>query len=343
LPGQSSQEQKDYQRLQNVEKEFQGHQDALFEYNEMEKGLDYSGMSKSQIYQSRLELLRGIADRQGLSSVYEQAVSQNLDAIDQNDDTVVNLPDDPEATKDQGFGAERANFVDPDEQALFLRSKQQEAQEFKNWEHFSYVAPGFGLGGPQRNSLQRANMEAERRRFATVKMAPARKQMKNRPLPVEMPGREDRRPVMIPIYENDYGDIHYEDAYHNDYQDGRRIVWTDPYVDSGSRQQYHTGRSIYQPDLSGYDYAMEVNGPFGRRAVDIGEVAKPAEYRYTDKRFYQTNGPSAQLQNRANNFPDYGEGTMITKGMAGRADERVPVGIRDIGSALKAGIYSSRM
>jgi hypothetical protein len=81
----------------------------------------------------------------------------------------------------------------------------------------------------------------------------------------------------------------------------------------------------------------------GRHPVMIGEVAKPREYYGTNRRFYQTNGPNAQLQNIANGFAPNGEMTMITKGRAGREDERVPLGMRDRASAMRAGIYSSRI
>jgi hypothetical protein len=336
-------ERRAFLQLQNVEREFQGHQDALFEYNEMERGLNYSGLTKTQIYKQRLDLLRGIAARQDLTDVYSSALAKSVDSIDEDADSVVNLPDDPEAAKDQGEGMERANIVDPNEQQLFLQTRAQAKSAFKRWEDFSYVAPGFGLGGPQRNTLQRANADTDRRRFASVTMQPARQQMKNPSRPIEMAGPDYRQPLMINPNESDFGEVHYEDAYHNDYQSGRRIIWTDPYLDSGDRPAWNSARSVYQPDNSGYAYAQRAGMIDGRHPVMIGEVAKPREYYGTNRRFYQTNGPNAQLQNIANGFAPNGEMTMITKGRAGREDERVPLGMRDRASAMRAGIYSSRI
>jgi hypothetical protein len=317
----------------------QGHQDALFEYNEEERGLVYSGLTKQQQYEARLELLKNIASRTGLSEKYDAALAKDVDAMDEDADTVVSLPDDPEATKEQGEGSERAEVIDPDERALFMRSRQEEAQEFKNWENFSHVAPGFGLGGPKYNTLQRANVLTERRRFATVTMPPASRQVRNPPRPIEMRGPEEKQPFMIPIYESDFGEVHYEDAHQNNYQRGRRILWTNPYQDTTNRYAYLSPENVYQPDYAGYEFAQHTNTPQGRHMVAIGEVSKPAEYYGTNLRFHETNGPDPRLQNRANNFPANGEPTMITTERSGRRDLARP---RDIASGLRAGIYSSR-
>jgi hypothetical protein len=334
-------ERKAFQRLQNVEREFQGHQDALFEYNDQERGLDYTGMTRAQAYQARLALLEGIAVRQGLSDVYDKAAAKDVDVMEEDADTVVNLPDNPDAAANQGEGSERAEIIDPDERALFLRSRAEEKQEFKNWEAFSYVAPGFGLGGPKYNTIQRANALTERRRFASVTMPPARQQIMNPPRPIEMRGPVNRQPAMIPIYESDFGPVHYEDAYHNDYQRGRRIIFTDPYQDDADRRGWTSPQNIYQPDNAGYAFAQRVNTSQGRHMVPIGEVSKPREYYGTNLRFHETNGPNPRLQNRANGLPLNGEATMITTERSGRRD-LAPRPVYDAASAMRAGIYSTR-
>ena len=271
-------------------------------------------MTKQQLYESRLRLLESIAGRQGLTEVYQGAMGVDVDAIEEDADTVVNLPDDPEAAQGAtpSEGSERAEMIDPDERALFLRSQKEEDRAFKMWEQFSYVAPGFGLGGPKYNTVQRANESMERRRFACVTMPPAERQMMNPPRPIEHRGREGRQPAMIPIYESDFGPVHYEDAHHNDYQQGRHIIFSDPYQDDGDRRGWTSERNIYQPDNAGYAYAQRVNTAHGRHMVPIGEVSKPREYYGTNLRFCDTNGPSSRLQNRANKLPDLGEPTMIT-------------------------------
>jgi len=233
-------------------------------------------------------------------------------------------------------------MIDPDERALFMRSPREEAREFKNWEDFSYVAPGFGLGGPKYNTLQRVNASAERRRFKTVTMPPARQQVKYPPRPVESRGLVERQPIMNSIYESDYGLVHYEDAYHNDYQRGSRILFTNPYQDDGDRLRWNSPQNIYQPDNAGYVYAQQVNTPQGRHMVPIGEVSRPREYYGTNLRFSDTNGPNHRLQNRANNFPDEGEATMITTEKSGRDDFKSRRRIVDIASAVKTGVYSTR-
>jgi hypothetical protein len=74
----------------------------------------------------------------------------------------------------------------------------------------------------------------------------------------------------------------------------------------------------------------------------IGEVAKPAEYYGTNKRFYQTNGFNPALQNMANNFPALGERTMITTARSGQEDLRRGSGMLDKEASIRGGIYSSR-
>lgn len=333
-------ERKAFLRLQNVEREFQGRQDALFEYNEQERGIDYTGMTKAQAYDARLRLLESIASKQGLDDVYQTAFAKDTSVMDEDADTVVNLPDDPEAAARDQEGSERADMIDPDERSLFLRSHREEAREFKNWEDFSHVAPGFGLGGPKYNTLQRVNAQAERRRFSTVTMPPTRQQTKYPPRPVELRGYEGRQPSMIPIYESDFGLVHYEDAYHNDYQQGRRIVFTDPYQDDADRRSWLSPQNVYQPDNAGYAYAQYTNTSHGRHMVPIGEVSKPREYYGTNRRFCDTNGPNHRLQNRANSLPDEGESTMITTERSGHSDLRPR--IIDVSSAVRAGVYSTR-
>ena len=50
---------------------------------------------------------------------------------------------------------------------------------------------------------------------------------------------------MMSIYESDYGLVHYEDAYHNDYQQGRRIIFTNPYQDDGDRRSWNSSRNLW--------------------------------------------------------------------------------------------------
>lgn len=333
----NEEERKMLRRLQNVEGEFQGNQDALFEYNDAESRIVYGGMSNAQRYQARLDLLKAIATKYGMAGVYEAALAKDVERIDE-DDTIVTLPDNPEAIKDQGEGTERADFIDPDEQLLFLSTRAEEAAERRRWDEYSYVAPGFGLGGPRRNTLQRANLEMERKRYSH-KLPPQKKVM---PRPIELRGSVSRQMPMIPIHENDYELVNFEDAYHNDYQEGRRIIWTDPFLDSGSRKTWESARSIYQPERAAFSYSWDVNTPAGRHMVPIGEVSKPHEYYGTNKRFYQTNGPSPGYQNEANRFPRGGEMTMITTARSGAEDLQVPRGIRDPLGALRVGAFSTR-
>jgi hypothetical protein len=304
-----------FRRLQNAEAELQGRQDLLEQYNAAVATMNPEGLSPEYFYNRRLELIKRIMAENGLSSAYAAAIDKPADYIPE-DDTIVRLPDDVNATVDQGEGTARAEMVDPAEQKLFLRSPAEEARERRMWEEYSYVPPGFGLGGADINPLQRANMQFDRRRFSTAHLVPDPKP----PKPVPIKGRPSRQVRMTPIYQSAFGEDVFEDAYHNDYQQGKHIIWTPTNIDSGDMRTWYNPRNIYEPDFAGHAFAMKVNTPAGRHAVPIGEVSKPPEYYGTNKRFYRTNGPSVPLQNIANRQPPYGEQTMITTERSGYED-----------------------
>ena len=147
---------------------------------------------------------------------------------------------------------------------------------------------------------------------------------------------------MIPVHENDYGEVHFEDAYNNDYQQGRQVLFTNAFPDDGDRRAWRSARNIYQPDIAGYTYAQKTGTAQGRHMVPIGEVSKPHEYYGTNKRFYETNGPNPMLQNIANGLPRYGEQTMITSEKTAMADMGKSRAAADMLSSMRVGMYSSR-
>jgi hypothetical protein len=307
-------------RLQDVERIFQDRPDQLFEYNNAIDTLDVASMTSDQYYQKRLQILQQIAEHAGMSDAYNVALGADPNRIPE-DDTVANIPDDSRLGANTGEGAERATTIDPDEQRLLMTTEAQNKKEFYEWSTFSYVPPGHGLGGPARNPLERDNMIIEGRKLANAQKVPLRS---GRMIP-RARADPDRRQLSIPIYESDYGAVHFQDAFHNDYVDpfSKQVIWSDPYADLVSTRTVRAKQPIYDPDHSAYVYDQDTNTRYGRHATAIGEVSKPREYRFTDERYYKTNGYNDKYQNRLNQFAPEGDRTMISKDRAGLADRGI--------------------
>lgn len=315
---QNERELEEFRKLQSVEAALQGHPDVLEAYNKA-VGEDPMGqMSPSQYYIHRMKLLRDAAAAAGVSDVYETAIAQGPSDLDE---TIVRLPDDAAATEQQGEGTERANTVDPDEAKLFMMSGAQNQKQFRNWLKFSYVAPGFGLGGPAQNILQKQNVLSEGRRFAHAKQVKTRSRTHS-PIPVEDPRRYQQ---WINPSVSSFGRVHMKDAFHDNYLDplSKKVIWSNPFGDINSTRSVRDRESIYDPDYTDFRYDELTGTRYGSHACPIGEVSRPAEYRFTNERYYQTNGYNNRQQNMLNLFPPDGERTMITKDRAGLKDRGI--------------------
>lgn len=275
-------------------------------------------LEPAQYYEKRLELLKEAAAETGDLAVYDEALAR---ASQPMDDTIVNLPDDAKATERQGEGTERANVVDPDEAKLFLMSGAQNRKQFQNWLKFSYVAPGFGLGGPAQNVLQKQNALSDARRFAHAQNIPSRIR-KPMPRPHENPMRHQQ---MINPTVSSFGRVHMKDPFHDNYVDpmSKRVIWSNPFGDINSTRDVRRSESIYDPDYTDFRYDELTGTRYGSHPVRIGEISKPAEYRFTNERYYDTNGFNYKQQNELNLFAPEGDRTMITKDRAGLDDRGI--------------------
>jgi hypothetical protein len=149
-------EMADFDRLQQVEKILQHNADALSMYNTEVKSMKRgrSGMDTGQVYQNRMTLLKSISGKYNLQNEYEDAVRSNIHVQVQDDSedpsTIVDfIP----GMDDVGRSTERANFIDPAEQKLFMMDSRDRAEEQRRWEGFSLVQPWNGLGDPRTNPL----------------------------------------------------------------------------------------------------------------------------------------------------------------------------------------------
>ena len=91
------------------------------------------------MYEARLRLLKTIAARQGLAEVYDQAMNLDTEVIEEDADTIVRLPDDPDAGAEQGEGEARADMIDPNEREMFLQTAAEGRRDLDMFLKFAYV------------------------------------------------------------------------------------------------------------------------------------------------------------------------------------------------------------
>jgi len=142
------------------------------------------------------------------------------------------------------------------------------------------------------------------------------------PRPVEDPRRFQQ---WITPTVSSFGKVHMKDPFHDNYVDtiSKRVIWSNPYGDINSTRTVRERDPIYDPDYTDFRYDEMTGTRYGSHACPIGEVSKPGEYRFTDKRFYQTNGYNNRQQNELNLFAPDGDLTMITKDRAGLDDRGI--------------------
>lgn len=147
------------------------------------------------------------------------------------------------------------NLIDPSEEDIFLSGNRNE--ELQDWNQFSYVEPGFGLG--ENNPLYLQNVKEESKLMSHAfkqeehPSKPAiKKLIRNYP--------EEYQPFWIPAIQAEYNDVKFEDAFAN----GRmQQQFTNPYgpVDN-RRYTFENSQSIYFPENALHRYESQpVNIP----------------------------------------------------------------------------------
>jgi hypothetical protein len=317
----NEEERKQLLRLQNVEAAYQASPDELFEYNEEVKARSQMGKTKSEIYDERLQLLQQIAEKYGTRDIYDQAVAQSIED-ESVAGAVANLPDDPNIQRDGASGMERATFIDPDEEKLFMGTPEENMAWSKRFDAFSYVPPGFGLGGPSRNPIQRMNQRQEYEQFKIAKELPIPARGPRVMIPAR--GPSEYQHWSNPEVFSDFGEAGWDDNFHNHYLDGKNVIWTDNRINSANAAVWKNPRNIYQPDLAGNAYMRKLNQPGGPGGVAIGECSKPGIYFGTNARAADAGGNNAWIANEL----DYGcmeaPKTMFTAGRAAYSASHPP-------------------
>ena len=249
--------------------------------------------TEEEYYDNRIALLEDIHNK------FKQAVPappaiEGLSTSEtaEDPDTLVSL--DYDQTKEQGEGLARADMIDPAEAELFLSTKKEADAEQRRWEEYSIVQPGFGLGGPMVNGLQRHNLRQERKRFTNNFKTPKPYYVPSIKTIEERADPRDQ-PIFTPIYQNAFGAEKFDDSFKNTYQKGDRILFTNPYLTSNNQREWENPSSIYHPEYSLYYY--------NSKPTLIGETSKPAEYRFTNERKNYNNGTHPQTANDVYGFP----------------------------------------
>ena len=191
-------------------------------------------------------------------------------------------PEDPDHTTfvdyeavrgtDESEGLLRAEGIDPAEANLFLNTGKQARAQQRMWDNFSMVEPGHGLGSIGFNTIAQHNKREYDKRFS--------KNFKIEQKPtIVRPYKADPKmqPRMIPIYQNDYGEVQFEDSGPvSDYQ--RRNQLTNERLHTDRWREYENRNNIYQPEgrlmnyerkpvtipeirTHGYDYALPKERP----------------------------------------------------------------------------------
>jgi hypothetical protein len=210
---------------------------------------------------------------------FDDTEEDDEDADNEDDeDTTIHTEDHEEPIE----GLLRAEFIDPAEAKLFTSSKTEQIAEEKRWQNYAKVEPGNGLGGVFRNSLQQHNLRETRKRFTnTTKGNKPNKnaifnfnskndKIKNDKI-TRSASKKENQPTYNNIYQNEFGHVSFEDAFHNMYQQGKKIIFTPEMVSSIANSAFENARSIYQPDMAADKY--------NSHPTAIGDYQRPAIYR----------------------------------------------------------------
>jgi hypothetical protein len=233
-----------FKRIQNLESHMDGQIDGndagdIYK-NIMSQHVDRANYPSNLAYYNQREAV--------LKDLYGK-IGQTLPDI--KDDKFANKEDDPntfvnltdyDATQDQEEGLARAEVVDPAEYELFLSQKQSAQEQRKLFDQYSVVHPGHGLGTVQSNPVMRHAIRQDLKRFTNnyksnhPYMVPTMHQQ-------EMNAPQATQPLFVPVYQNEYGHVQMEDAYHNAYKG-----LTPVYMRSNNIREFENNRSVLFPE-----------------------------------------------------------------------------------------------
>ena len=214
------------------------------------------------------------------------------------------MPTDPDHTTfvdyeavrgtDESEGLLRAEGIDPAEANLFLNTGKQARAQQRMWDSFSMVEPGHSLGSLGFNTIAQHNKQMYDKRFSK------NFKIEQKPTIVRAYKADPKmQPRMVPIYQNDYGEVQFEDdTPQSDYQ--RRNQLTDERLHTDRWREYENANNIYQPEGRLMNYRRE--------PVMIPEIRTHGYDRYLPKERPSRNGGVVYKDSRG--LYNYSGGTM---------------------------------
>jgi len=327
---QTNEEKKEFMRLQNLESVVQGNHDALFAYNDAVSRMDRN-QSPIEYYRNRQTLIKMIAEQNNLQSEYKEAYNQPIDIsydseagqdqiiqegeyTGENTDTIVRVPHkDTAADPAEEHAHERAESVDPAEIFLFKSTGAQANLSEQAFNDFAIVQKNHGLGSTNerdRNNYNPLVVREKRQYLQQYGLA-------NKPLPLTNVDKADynnvllsnkyeqvgktismkdlkvqpnaQNPLWVDTRFSNFGTPYFEDVQYNVSKNGKIPLFTDEKVKDNNWDTWENRNSIFHPDFQLFGKSEHP------RSVILGDVNKPAPYRYIPDRFDHqeiTNGAS---------------------------------------------------
>jgi len=156
---------------------------------------------------------------------------------------------DYDKTLDEGEGLERADVVDPAEANLFLNTGREAREQQKMWSDFSKVQPGHSLGSLAYNGLRRQNLRHDIARFSKATKARNHAYHVDTLHELERKAPLANQPMFVPIYQNDYGTVQFEDdTAKSNYVMGNHLTNEELYTRKWG--EYEQAGNIYMPEAT---------------------------------------------------------------------------------------------
>ena len=131
------------------------------------------------------------------------------------------------------------------------------------WDSFSKVEPGHGLGSIGYNTLRQHNVRSDMKRFSKTKKNENHAFLIPTMAELERRAPKSRQPKLIPVLQNEFGSIQWEDdTSTSDFQSRNQL--TNERLKTDNWSEFENRNNIYHPEgrLLG----------FNRKAVDIPEI-----------------------------------------------------------------------
>jgi len=197
-----------------------------------------------------------------------------------------------------GEATELEYYVDPAEAELFKIMYDNQKEEDRRWNEYSFVASGHGLGNVKNNALLRREALENMKRFKnTIKTVPTkipfstikRSVKDDHNTTLETLQHSDYRAIhYIPVNQNSYNKEHWEDAFYNPSINNKKILWSNPNQNS-TDSRYDRSIGFLTKNIENADITLYKKGFSDPtlKPVNEGEPNRPPFYFGLDKNITQ--------------------------------------------------------